>query len=75
VDGGCCGGRQACAPGARRRAAARAVLGVLAGWSREGAATGLCLQVERDNLAALALYESMGFVRSQGHHFRVASGA
>ncbi|HEX7299635.1 MAG TPA: GNAT family N-acetyltransferase [Solirubrobacteraceae bacterium] len=59
-------------PSARRRGVARAVLGALAAWSRDGGARGLYLQVERDNAPAHGLYASMGFTRSHGYHYRVA---
>jgi ribosomal protein S18 acetylase RimI-like enzyme len=62
-------------PAARRRGVARAVLGALAEWSQQQAARGLYLQVERDNTAAQALYASLGFSRSHGYHFRIASAA
>ena len=60
-------------PAARRRGVARAVLRALAEWSRARGARGLYLQVECDNAAAQALYASMGFTRSHGYHFRVAT--
>jgi GNAT superfamily N-acetyltransferase len=59
-------------PAMRRRGVARAVLGALASWSRDRGASGLFLQVERDNTPAHALYASMGFTRSHGYHFRTA---
>jgi N-acetylglutamate synthase len=62
----------ATAPAARRRGVARAVFGALARWTQDGGADRLYLQVEDDNLPARSLYESVGFVRSHGYHYRVA---
>ena len=58
---------------ARRRGAARAVLRALATWAIDEQATTLYLQVETDNLPARALFESVGFVRNHGYHYRVLS--
>ncbi len=55
----------------RRRGLARGVLRALAQWARDARASDLYLQVETDNEPARALYESVGFVRSHGYHYRV----
>jgi GNAT superfamily N-acetyltransferase len=55
----------------RRRGAARAALRALARWASDAHATDLYLQVETDNEPARALYESAGFVRNHGYHYRV----
>jgi GNAT superfamily N-acetyltransferase len=60
-------------PAARRRGVARAILRALTEWSRAQDASGLYLQVECDNAPARALYAAMGFARSHGYHFRIAS--
>ena len=51
------------APGARRRGAARALLADLFVRARSLGVATLTLEVADDNLAALALYESLGFER------------
>jgi len=51
------------APGARRRGAARALLADLFARARSLGVATLTLEVADDNLAALALYESLGFDR------------
>jgi GNAT superfamily N-acetyltransferase len=55
----------------RRRGAARAVLHALAQWANDEHASSLYLQVETDNRAARALYESVGFRRNHSYHYRV----
>jgi GNAT superfamily N-acetyltransferase len=55
----------------RRRGGARAVLDALAIWAADQSAHGLYLQVETDNAPARVLYESAGFVRNHGYHYRV----
>ncbi|MFF0309290.1 GNAT family N-acetyltransferase [Streptosporangium sp. NPDC004379] len=57
-------------PDLRRRGLAAAVLGAGARWAAEQGADRLYLQVEKDNRAALALYERIGFTYSHGYHFR-----
>jgi ribosomal protein S18 acetylase RimI-like enzyme len=52
-------------PAHRRRGLARAVLAELLEWGAEQGATTAWLHVETDNIAARALYESMGFT---AHH-------
>jgi GNAT superfamily N-acetyltransferase len=54
-------------PTARGRGAARAVLAALARWA-EG--DRMYLQVERDNAAAMRLYERMGFAEACAYHYR-----
>jgi GNAT superfamily N-acetyltransferase len=56
---------------ARRRGAGRGVLRELARWARDEGANNLYLQVETDNAAARTLYESVGFERNHGYHYRV----
>ena len=58
-------------PDVRRRGAARAVLRALARWALDEGANNLYLQVETDNTAARTLYESIGFGRNHGYHYRV----
>ena len=53
-------------PGMRRRGIAQTVLRALA---RD--APNLYLQVERDNAAARALYDNVGFTHAYGYHYRV----
>jgi len=48
----------------------RAVLGALAERAAAYGARGLYLQVEEGNAAALSLYDSVGFTRSHGYHYR-----
>jgi N-acetylglutamate synthase len=57
-------------PEARRRGAARAILGALARWGANRGATRAYLQVERDNAPARALYETLGFVPAYDYHYR-----
>ncbi|MFW6690600.1 GNAT family N-acetyltransferase [Streptomyces sp. MAR4 CNX-425] len=60
-------------PAARGRGAAGRVLGALAGWAGAQGATGLYLQVERDNPAALRLYARAGFRELCTYHYRTAA--
>jgi ribosomal protein S18 acetylase RimI-like enzyme len=55
---------------ARRRGAARALLGGIARWARARGATHAYLQVEVDNAAAAALYRAVGFREAYGYHYR-----
>jgi N-acetylglutamate synthase len=57
-------------PEARRRGAARAILGALTRWGANRGATRAYLQVERDNAPARALYQALGFVRAYDYHYR-----
>ncbi|MFG1709631.1 GNAT family N-acetyltransferase [Nonomuraea sp. M3C6] len=57
---------------ARGKGAARTVLAALAGWAGARAADRMYLQVERDNLPALRLYERTGFRELCGYHYRTA---
>jgi GNAT superfamily N-acetyltransferase len=61
-------------PAARGQGAGRAVLSALAEWAALSGAEQMYLQVERDNPAALRLYESAGFRELRAYHYRVASG-
>jgi ribosomal protein S18 acetylase RimI-like enzyme len=58
-------------PRHRRRGAASTVLRALVENASADGATHAYLQVEADNVAARQLYESVGFVRSHGYHYRV----
>ncbi|HCT80224.1 MAG TPA: GNAT family N-acetyltransferase [Micromonosporaceae bacterium] len=53
------------APEGRRRGLAREAIGAIARWAEPEGATRAFLQVQDDNSAALALYDSLGF---QAHH-------
>ena len=59
-------------PAARGRGAARAVLGALARWA---ATDWMYLQVERDNIPALRLYERAGFTELCRYWYRARSRA
>ena len=59
-------------PRARGKGAARAVLAALADWARAHEAGRIYLQVERDNIPALRLYERAGFREVCGYHYRTA---
>ncbi|GAA4923216.1 acetyltransferase (GNAT) family protein [Stackebrandtia albiflava] len=57
-------------PAHRRRGLGRAVMIALAEWAAAHGATTACVQVERDNDAALAMYARLGFVRHHEYHYR-----
>jgi ribosomal protein S18 acetylase RimI-like enzyme len=57
-------------PEARGRGAGRGVLAALAGWAGAHEAERMYLQVERDNVPALRLYERMGFNEIGRYHYR-----
>ena len=59
-------------PQARGKGAARTVLAALAGWAGTHEAGRMYLQVERDNMPALRLYERTGFSEICGYHYRTA---
>lgn len=59
-------------PEARGKGAARSVLGALADWAGAQHADRMYLQVERDNVPALRLYEQAGFSEVSGYHYRAA---
>jgi N-acetylglutamate synthase len=59
-------------PRARGRGAARSVLAALSGWADARQAGSMYLQVERDNIPALRLYERTGFSEICGYHYRTA---
>jgi ribosomal protein S18 acetylase RimI-like enzyme len=61
-------------PEARGQGAARNVLAALADWAGAYEADRMYLQVERDNIPALRLYERMGFSEICGYHYRAAGG-
>lgn len=58
------------APRARRRGIASAVMDALERWAAQRGATGVYLQVEADNAAALALYARRGMVVAHSYHYR-----
>ncbi|MFF3545732.1 GNAT family N-acetyltransferase [Streptomyces platensis] len=59
-------------PSARGRGAARTVLSALADWAGDRAADHMYLQVARDHVPALRLYEQAGFRELCGYHYRTA---
>jgi GNAT superfamily N-acetyltransferase len=59
-------------PPARGQGAARRVLAALADWANTHEADRMYLQVERDNIPALRLYEQTGFSELCGYHYRTA---
>ena len=58
-------------PAARRSGAATAVLAAIEAYARDQGARRLYLQTERDNAAAIALYERIGFRIAARYHTRV----
>jgi N-acetylglutamate synthase-like GNAT family acetyltransferase len=60
-------------PAARGKGAARSVLASLAQWADDHGAARMYLQVERDNVAALALYRQAGFEEVCAYHYRSAA--
>jgi GNAT superfamily N-acetyltransferase len=58
------------APEQRRRGLATAIMGALARRAYDEGATAACLQVERDNEGAGALYDRLGFTDHHGYHYR-----
>lgn len=61
-------------PEQRRRGLGRALLGEISRVATSRGAEHLYLQVERDNAAALALYDGAGFRELHGCHYRRAPG-
>jgi N-acetylglutamate synthase len=59
-------------PRARGKGAARAVLAALGAWADAQRADRMYLQVERDNIPALRLYEQAGFSEICRYHYRTA---
>lgn len=59
-------------PEARGRGAARSLLAALAEWAGGHQADQMYLQVERDNVPAVRLYERTGFNEVCGYHYRSA---
>jgi GNAT superfamily N-acetyltransferase len=57
-------------PEARRRGAAKAILGALSRFGAQRGATRAYLQVEKENVAARAAYASAGFVPAYDYHYR-----
>jgi GNAT superfamily N-acetyltransferase len=60
-------------PAARRRGAARAVLGTLGRWADDRGCPQMYLQVARHSGPALMLYERAGFQEACSYHYRVAT--
>jgi ribosomal protein S18 acetylase RimI-like enzyme len=58
----------------RRAGLARAVMSALCRWGREAGALRSHLEVSSDNLAALALYESLGFHTHHLYRYRTEPG-
>ena len=58
-------------PAARRRGAAVRALSAIADWAAAQRTPRIYLQVERDNLAAMRLYEGAGFSELATYHYRV----
>ena len=59
-------------PEARGRGAGRSVLRALADWADDQESARMYLQVERDNTAAMHLYERAGFTEICRYHYRTA---
>lgn len=59
-------------PSERRRGHGRRLVESLLTWGVDGGARLAYLQVERDNLPALALYEQLGFAERYGYYYRSA---
>ncbi|HUA31559.1 MAG TPA: GNAT family N-acetyltransferase [Streptosporangiaceae bacterium] len=62
-------------PGRRRRGLGGAITAALANAAAARGATGIYLQVERDNDAARSLYRRQGFADHHEYHYRVAPEA
>lgn len=60
-------------PRMRAKGAASAALSALADWSTTQGADCMYLQVERDNISALRLYENSGFTEFARYHYRTAA--
>jgi ribosomal protein S18 acetylase RimI-like enzyme len=58
-------------PDHRAQGIGTAVVRAGARWARDHDASGLYLQVERDNAAAQRTYRGAGFARAYGYHYRV----
>ena len=76
VDGSWCGiFSMLTLPEARRRGFGRSVLAAIALDAGQRGATGLYLQVERDNVPAQRLYAGLGFSERYGYHYRCRASA
>ena len=62
-------------PDARRRGAAKAVLGAIAHWAQQGGSPSLYLGVVEANAAARSLYSRLGFETHHTYWYRTASRA
>jgi ribosomal protein S18 acetylase RimI-like enzyme len=61
-------------PAHRRRGLAGHVMHALLRWAAEHGATSAYLQVARENEAALALYDRLGFAPHHRYHYRIVAG-
>ncbi|MEJ8302473.1 GNAT family N-acetyltransferase [Saccharibacillus sacchari] len=61
-------------PNYRRRGLAACMMGELTRWAIERGAAELYLQVLQDNVAAVRLYQTLGFDIVARHHYRVLQG-
>lgn len=59
------------APSARRHGVGRAVVGALGGWAAQRGARESYVQVELENLPALAFWASLGFTVAHRYHWRI----
>lgn len=63
------------APSARRRGAARRLVGHLLHWAKAQQAATAYLQVVAANSPAIALYQRLGFAEAYRYHYRIAPGS
>lgn len=61
------------APHVRRKGLARAATAFAAVWAQEQGANWLALATVKENAAACALYEGMGFTPAANYHYRIAA--
>jgi len=59
-------------PAYRRAGVARGIMDALTGWAGERGQGSIYLQVERDNAAARALYDGLGYRHAYSYHYLVA---
>lgn len=59
-------------PARRRQGLGTAVMRGVLDWGRQAGATSAYLQVAEENTGALALYDTLGFARHHGYHYRLA---
>jgi ribosomal protein S18 acetylase RimI-like enzyme len=58
-------------PAARRRGAGKRITAALMAWGRSLGAAGAYVQVVASNVAAIGLYERLGFRVAYGYHYRI----